>query len=324
MFELIKAERKLSYSNWRYRLLHWTFDIKVKNNVLRGPLLPQYLYTHYCPLFHLTNILFVLSPLILLFKLLFKFLYYIGICGTKILESFRKFQIRSIHIGVSNVDVDVEMGKQKEKRRIISELKRYNFLWSGDKQKAYIMEFFGCKFLSEDEVYDFYLDACKKIIAANELAEQKRKLCQERILLFINLSRVVIKTVLTIVSVVSICVVGYALIFYGIPLFVGLCSFMLSLLQFTASNLLEIIIGTVVATTLLIVVFGLLSIVQNDKYEINNTIMKGVCAPFQFIGKMFNIGADFISQVYEDNCPPITIVSETDELISEISDISEE
>lgn len=80
MFEALHAERNLTLEHWRYRLLHWTFgltgaylsDGKVRwkdsdGDSFRSPL-PEYLYTHYCPLFHLTNALVLASPLVSLVR----------------------------------------------------------------------------------------------------------------------------------------------------------------------------------------------------------------------------------------------------------------
>lgn len=76
LFNLIKKERKLSFDNWRYRLLHWYNGISPETP--EDSTLPRYLYTHYCPLFHLTNMLLVLFPFayscVLLYKLFVKIL----------------------------------------------------------------------------------------------------------------------------------------------------------------------------------------------------------------------------------------------------------
>lgn len=57
----IKGERKLSFNSFRYRILHWSFFLhwpfaKAPKTPAESPL-PNFLYTHYCPLFHLTNLL---------------------------------------------------------------------------------------------------------------------------------------------------------------------------------------------------------------------------------------------------------------------------
>lgn len=62
IIEAIKAPKNLSFYHWRYRILHWVFNVGAKTPE-ESPL-PNYLYTHYCPLFHLTNILFLLFPII--------------------------------------------------------------------------------------------------------------------------------------------------------------------------------------------------------------------------------------------------------------------
>src|SRR5581483_7783366 len=63
----LKEERRLSMKHWRYRLLHWAFGVEGKRPEETG--LPHFLYTHYCPLFHLTNLIAIISPVILFFKI---------------------------------------------------------------------------------------------------------------------------------------------------------------------------------------------------------------------------------------------------------------
>ena len=70
ILDSIKGERKLSFNHWRYRLLHWCFNVKDPSpHDLYATGLPKFLYTHYCPLFHLTNLIAIFSPLILLIKI---------------------------------------------------------------------------------------------------------------------------------------------------------------------------------------------------------------------------------------------------------------
>lgn len=64
ILESIKRDRKLSFNHWRYRLLHWTFETNPSDSNL-----PNFLYTKYCPLFHLTNLLVIFFPLIVFAKI---------------------------------------------------------------------------------------------------------------------------------------------------------------------------------------------------------------------------------------------------------------
>lgn len=67
ILEAIKGEKKMSFHHWRYRLLHWAFGEKADTPEQSG--LPRFLYTHYCPLFHLTNLIAIFAPAILFVKL---------------------------------------------------------------------------------------------------------------------------------------------------------------------------------------------------------------------------------------------------------------
>jgi hypothetical protein len=81
----IKAEKKMSFKHWRYRLLHWCFGEKAKTPEESN--LPKFLYTHYCPLFHLTNLIAILFPLILLVKFVMALVIGIVKCATFILDA---------------------------------------------------------------------------------------------------------------------------------------------------------------------------------------------------------------------------------------------
>lgn len=84
----IKSEKKMSLKHWRYRVMHWTFGVKVDEHFdwERSPL-PRFLYTHYCPLFHLTNMIAIFSPLIFLVKLVIATVMVAGWIGLRILQA---------------------------------------------------------------------------------------------------------------------------------------------------------------------------------------------------------------------------------------------
>lgn len=65
---ILQRRKKLSLNHWRYRLLHWCFNVKADNNTPFSNNLPRCLYTHYCPLFHLTNLIAIFCPIILIVK----------------------------------------------------------------------------------------------------------------------------------------------------------------------------------------------------------------------------------------------------------------
>ncbi len=81
MIERIKQPRKLSPSNWRYRLLHWVMGVDHKN-YKDGWLYKyqNYFYRAYCPLFWATIILLVTLPITFPAKML--------IAGARVLTYF--------------------------------------------------------------------------------------------------------------------------------------------------------------------------------------------------------------------------------------------
>ena len=63
----IFGEKRISLKHWRYRLLHWCFNVRDIELPEDSPL-PDYLYSHYCPFFHLTNFIALFSLPILTIK----------------------------------------------------------------------------------------------------------------------------------------------------------------------------------------------------------------------------------------------------------------
>lgn len=328
MFELIKAERKLSYSNWRYRLLHWTFGVEVKNNILinKGPRLPNFLYTHYCPLFHLTNILLVLSPIILVYKLLIKLMFYCGVICKPILEFIHKLKQN-----YTIVQRDEEYLKRQEKLFIIKHLKEYQSIWGWDSNPDIILAYFkpyNIKYLSDDEIVNTYIDSCKKILAARTLLEQKQNLRQQRILLWVTISRVVLKAIMIGITTICILAASYIVLFHGIPIMLKVFTWFVLVVTFITTHIIDFLLITGIIGGIFFGVMWLLFQIQEKENTIINKILlpfcniivDGICAPFKFTAKTFEICSSFVSQVYEENCPPITIVNETDEVIANISE----
>jgi hypothetical protein len=95
IFDAIHAERKMSLTHWRYRLLHWVFNVdsdqvwKDDSGKFHSKL-PNYLYSHYCPLFHLTNLIALFSPIILVVKIVWAIIIISGIVCKKIFHGVKK------------------------------------------------------------------------------------------------------------------------------------------------------------------------------------------------------------------------------------------
>lgn len=59
-------DMKLPYDHWRFRVLHWFHKIQPESP--EDSRLPEYLYKNYCPLFHITNGIVLIAPVIMLWR----------------------------------------------------------------------------------------------------------------------------------------------------------------------------------------------------------------------------------------------------------------
>src|SRR5205814_97384 len=77
LIDYVKADRRMSVDHWRFRLLYWCFNVAPGTPPDRSGL-PMFMFRHYCPLFHLTNLIAVLSPLIFALRIIFACSWFAG------------------------------------------------------------------------------------------------------------------------------------------------------------------------------------------------------------------------------------------------------
>lgn len=208
----IKSERKMSLKHWRYRLLHWTF-FETATTVSESKL-PTFLYTHYCPLFHLTNIIVLMMPLILTFRLLASII--TGVCGAI------GYVIQQIVIGFQSIKfekpepppITTEEGRAIELHDFLTLLRenpkyRYGFehFWSYEKHHF--------KYCTEEDLkarYDRVVEAIREKEEKDALAAERRK---KMILKLISISQVVVQGIVLLgmcVAFLGLCGLIYLLV----------------------------------------------------------------------------------------------------------------
>ncbi len=356
VFEVIHAERKMSLNNWRYRLLHWTFATdpdrlwRDANGCVHSPL-PNYLYTHYCPLFHLTNLIALLSPAILLIKLLWA----CGVVGVyvakKIIAGIQKgitvYQaLRPQPKPEADTESDAEILKKHKEKVHNKELHSIpGLLVKLAKWDTCYLTHFDCFFdkitdvcyidriwlLSKEEVKKIWDETAPKITAALEAQKARKEKMRNRILFWVNFSRVFIKGVLNLFYLTLFAGVLYITYLYGWPC----CKIIGSAAVWAVVALLSLdwlgcLIG--LGRFLLGVAIGIATIGGISwllyKFVPLNIIWQKTCPPFIAVNDAFlaicryikNIvvgTCEFITLFYEENCPPITIIDETESAITE-------
>lgn len=327
--ESIKGEKKLSLNHWRFRILHWCFSTTKEDSKL-----PNFLYTHYCPLFHLTNLIAIFSPLIFVVKLtwfvLAQILKIIFNIAFFIESAFKKFHLRSKEKPAKKLSAEEEIlvNKNKEIKHIYNIIKNYD---EDHDFKYFWYHNGGCfNVLEKNEVKEIVENYLDKLINAKKRARERKEKFQSQMVFFVNFSRIFIKGFLNVFYFALFLTVLYSTIkwilpglYYGALQTVDLFKLLLTFnwLKFGSDSIYWFIRGCAV----LLAVFVIVKIAQ---FLIVVPIFKKALIPFSLIGNiilafgkwidnLLSNAIEFISMFYEENCPPIVIVSDEEAEIEE-------
>lgn len=390
----IKGEKKLSFNSFRYRILHWSFFLhwpfrKAPKSPSESPL-PQFLYTHYCPLFHLTNLLvfpgiFITLPmhLVAFFGVAIAYLF----CGmlkliaatldaiqTKMVE-YREW--REKRFPSAKRDAKKKAKQEKKRARILAmekakeeaaanntplpvtpqlmaSFKRYmlnhalksncfdSFLQDAQYccNEKYDPIFFNKEYSDVRAEWQAAWDEYKaRIKEQRALAQKKKDMLRDRIIWWSNFSRIFIKGLLNLLYVGVAAATIYFGVTWVIPTMfevcVGVCHFIAA--AFAASSevdfmgILKWLLGWTVfvlgwATAFVATVFAIVYLLKSVKWPVKKAkrMITGIFGPFvvagstfcSWFGRTFVWTTEFIMMFYEQNCPPITIVDESEERIA--------
>jgi len=339
MLESIKEDKRLSLSHWRYRLLHWCFGVKAPETNCDGwqrtADLPAYLYTHYCPLFHITNLIAILLPLIILIKLI-KLVICAAYAVVKEIDWHRIFRaIALVKLKTAACD-EVDASARKAEIKKFHELLRAHArnVAHGDVEAVFFIfyETYGSNFKLHKEfelvsLYDKYLD---RYVAAAVASDARRARYQQTLIFWSNFSRVFVKAGIFL---------GYAAL--GLLLLWGVYETAVPILNFLGNvaywlwELLTAICSWaflywLIRVTLALVFLagtGYAAVRTKTVQRAGDALWSGfhlLSPPFYVVGSFIAwLGgalmafAEFVSVFYEENCPAITIISPEDEAIEQ-------
>lgn len=338
VLEAIKGEKKMTFRHWRYRLLHWAFG--VHPSTPNESTLPNYLYTHYCPLFHLTNLIAIFVPVILFCKLTLLCLQGIIFVAQKIGRGFIVVAgiirpLEKVHSIISEEEIHRRL-KVQERRDVYKRIARFgtenrDFLRFFDR---YYPVAYKPQFLTKEEVKEIWDVYAPKLLAALEKRDARTQRRREFILFWVNFSRVFIKGILNVMYVSLFAAVAYLTYRYGWPVLQGIgigLAWLVALIWRVPWTTVLDIVWHVVA----IIAFGMLVGWLMVRYA--PSIVKKISPPFVafrdmiiacmgYVGNIFDGVTDFVKVFYEENCPPITIVDTADdpaEVADDLSSLSE-
>ena len=358
LISYIKRDRQMDFNHWRYRLLHWTFGIK-PNGKSDSPL-PDFFYTHYCPLFHFTNILAIIFPIVFLVKFIVgsaKALFFGSVSvfntvwpivsGPFILFAKKMDEKREANLkAYMSSDKYKERERKKKEQEEIQELKRAYRIH--DDNVKYIRNYVIPKFevLSEEKankIFDKIVakekENLKKAKERQLAAEKRKKEMQERFVFWIRFSQVFVKGLTGVVLFAASCalLVGLYLIIpplFELSLFAlasiwsGLVWLFGTVTSISITGLLSSIaqgiigVAVVAALTAGIIFIGMKAWDHIARFfEVPRSICKQMVEATgnTVVNTVGGVG-EFISALYEDNCPAITIVSDDDLLEDDIQE----
>lgn len=339
ILESIKGEKKLSLNHWRYRLLHWAFNTDVSNVSIDNPSrvtgLPNFLYTHYCPLFHLTNLIAILSPMIVFIKVISLFLkaLYIAldlIPTDKIIYFFSNLIPKLQKKEVEKLPLTLE----QERKQWIDWISKHNFdgytfdiLWKST-------NFLVLKREEAKSMFDKYIILLKE---AREIARIRREKYKARIIFWTNFSRVFIKWMMNVGYFGLGCLFLY--LFYEFSeivwwLISTIGKFIAWLFTDSISWEVFLFIGKVIlwfgGVLISLYFFFKIGVVQKflDVFLDGLTYLSPPFYLFKVFGRWVAAGwnntVEFVSMFYEENCPPIKLITTEESVAESIAQNGEE
>lgn len=335
MLKAIKHERRLTLKNWRYRLLHWFFN---KTEETGPKELPEYFYTHFCPLFHLTNLIALFAPVIIVWKVL----------------KFVLFRLVVPYISYINDVWHAWLDKREAQRyaRRLKEKKEQGppepsmtkiFRWKSDHydiephQLSFNDVFYGA-YHDEMEAWNDDINYWKERIESVRLkyeqaykrAEERRRIFRERVTFWVNFSSSFVKWALYGLYIVMFVGLVWSAWTFGGATLGAVLSLLLWvwecfwLVDWATTG--KVLLGglaiagllggfawlnsrfRVVSNTTILVSDAVGSVVS----PVLSPIWGALCAACSACNRGIHNVAEFFSIFYEENCPPITIVSGED------------
>lgn len=341
LLEAIKGPKTLSFKHWRYRLLHWCFGINPSSPSDSD--LPLFMYTHYCPLFHVTNMIALFSPIILMIRfVMFSTKTAAFVCvaiATPIVNGYvALWKALTINLpekkerkprpltDLQKFDLDCSLIYQQ----VMEGCSSFDYFWHRHGAKMMLMEH------SEAETY--FTSLVEQVEAERERKAASEKAWREFFAQMVVVSRVVIKTLLYILYA-GFAVGLVAGVYYGTMPFLSLLH---SIGQWIGDSLSHFfgLLGNTFTTEFVTMILAwagaflgifvtiILTALTAFKLRLGSMIMRGseaigqamypyvkvftrvISWPFVKLQKFCVDVKDFIGMFYEENCPAITIVEE--------------
>ena len=336
ILDSIKGQRKLSFRHWRYRLLHWTFGVKdadPKRPQDTG--LPKYLYTHFCPLFHLTNLIAILSPIILFIKI-------VKVVALAFIAGFNGIPWEKIGKLVPSMPKappsDQPAVQLVKRKRSAATENRATVNLCCDWDNTDFVTFWGThgpmyETMTRDEVEVVFKEWMPKVIEARNRSKVRKDKMRERLIFWTNFSRVFSKGFLNVFYFLLAAAALYIMYYVAGPVWDGLCWFAKGVYWlFTDAGSLSFLLLLGKVLFFMAVLFGgfyvlaKVGFIQRFVTSVGNGLAY-LSPPFYLVGRFFDwlkggwdSVVEFVSMFYEENCPPIILVTPEEAAVEAVAE----
>jgi len=317
ILELIHGERRMSFNHWRFRVLHWCFNEDATTPKESG--LPHFLYSHYCPLFHLTNLIAILLPAILFSKLAFAF-------GRMVGRAFKAIPwTKPLEGKVANEAAKV----RQEKRELLRFLAGDDF---EDFEEFWERGGHRFSYLDKEAVEAYYDSVIGRIREAKQKAIDRRERMKQQMIFWTNFSSVFFKWGFNAFYAVLAVFILWLCFWFTMPVVRVIWDLVVFLATFNPIPMflligkMVVVIGVVVFLGYVTTRFRLLNragayvgtfVVEFPPFVL---VRQLVCLPFAWFFNGLVSTGEFVAMFYEESCPPIVIITEEEEEIEQAAE----
>ncbi len=312
MFNLlqnIKADKEISLKSWRYRVLHWFWGVDGVEEKA-----PQVFYTHFCPLFHATNLIVILFPLIMLWKI-FCSIISIIVLGVKWINN----KLDNIKFPVLKSAVPELSSEDRQKLeescmiKWFKSKKRYLEETLLTDQNAFLRCYSSNHVFGDELLIQVWENVRQKFLKSLVKYQEQEKLLRARIAFWVGFSQAFFKITLNILYVL----LAVGVLYFGIPLAIKLGGLVGWLFMMCLNvNWLEVLSRLGLFSGGIGVGLGIVYVLIKNQWvfnKISGPIILGIeifGVILSFVFRGIEKFLKFISVFYEENCPKITIVEE--------------
>ena len=343
----------LPENHWRFRIVEWAFEEGSLFAVAFGSV-PNCAYTSYCPLFHLSNGILLISPLIFLGRFVFKTMQSSTqlakkagkMCSDLAGERVKKFISDAKHMIVSFAHVgktasdsatlneeQIASNKAREANVIFKTmLGKPSNEWADIRWRLR----YDFTFLTDDDILEAVKNYGAKIIAARDKAVKRKANQRRRMYAFLNTSKSVMKGIIFCIYAIFAFAAFCTVVVYAPPaatyayhaaidtvswLFTAdYVQLLFSFLYYLSCGVIAVTLAVILASFACHVMWPAARSAARSACPAAFNATKSIfCGTRNMIGGAIQASAEFVSMFYITHCPPIVIVNEEDAKLDDIA-----